>query len=78
MLNVTMSEAEYITTNEAAKILGVTRWHISHLARGNKLKYKWHTDPYYGGKSVMLIHKQSLLEYQENKSNRGRPGKPTP
>lgn len=69
-----MADEKFITTTEAGKILGVTRYHIAHLVRTGALKAIRHTDPYYGGKAILLILRDSLIEYQENKSKRGRPG----
>jgi len=71
--NPTMIDTEYITTKEAAKILGVSRYHIAYLARTNHLQSMRHSDPLYGGRFIILILKSSVLDYKENKSNRGRP-----
>lgn len=68
-----MADDKLITTTEAGRILGVTRYHISYLVRTGVLKAIRHTDPYYGGKAILLILRDSVIEYQENRRKPGRP-----
>jgi excisionase family DNA binding protein len=58
--------SQYVTTRQAAEILGVVTDHINHLLisrklRGIKLGYSW------------LVYVPSIETYQGNKSKRGRP-----
>ena len=62
---------QYVTTKQAAEMLGVVTEHVNRLLiekkiRGVKLGYSW------------LVFLPSLEKYRETKSKRGRPGSKTP
>lgn len=57
---------QYVTTKEAAELLGVDRTHVNHLLRENRIKgiklgWNW------------LVFKPSLGAYLETKDPKGRP-----
>ena len=63
-----MSDAlsDYVTTQQAAELLGVVRRSVNHLIADGKLKGKRM------GKD-WLVYRPSLEEYESNKSAAGRP-----
>jgi excisionase family DNA binding protein len=66
-----MNLSKYVTTRQAADLLGVKTEHINHLLiakkiDGRKLGYSW------------LVFKPSLEKYLANKSKGGRPTSGTP
>ena len=68
---MTTDLTKYVTTRQAAEMLGVETDHINHLLiakklRGVKLGYSW------------LVFVPSVEKYAETKSNRGRPRSRTP
>ena len=69
--NLTKYADQYVTTREAAEMLGVVTDHINRLLiakkiDGTKFGYSW------------LVFKPSIETYLETKSKRGRPTSKTP
>lgn len=67
----TESLSQYVTTLQAAEMLGVTRFQVIHLLTIKKITgIKWARD--------WLIYAPSVQKYLETKSRRGRPSSKTP
>jgi excisionase family DNA binding protein len=68
---MTKDLTKYVTTRQAAEMLGVATTHINRLLIGEKIKgTKWGHD--------WLVFVPSLEKYLSNKSKRGRPTSGTP
>ena len=63
---MTKDLTKYVTTRQAAGMLGVATTHVNRLLIGEKLRgIKWGHD--------WLVYVPSLEKYQQTKSKRGRP-----
>ena len=68
---MTKDLTKYVTTRQAAEMLGVATTHVNRLLIGEKLRgIKWGHD--------WLAYVPSLEKYLTNKSKRGRPSSGSP